>query len=124
MLILDAQERTHPIDEIGQVTTAEEVIGLQEAVREIYVDPLIKQYIVALASATRSHESVYLGASPRGSLALMRASQAFAMLEARDFVQPDDVKVLAYPALGHRIIVSAAAPVRNIEPAPAVGVGT
>ena len=120
VLILDAQERTHPIDEIGQVTTAEEVIGLQEAVREIYVDPLIKQYIVSLASATRSHESVYLGASPRGSLALMRATQAFAMLEGRDFVQPDDVKVLAYPALGHRIIVSPAARVRNIEPAQVV----
>ena len=120
VLILDAQERTHPIEDLGEVTTAEEVIGLQEAVREIYVDPLIKQYIVALASATRSHESVYLGASPRGSLALMRASQAFAMLEGRDFVQPDDVKVLAYPALGHRIIVSPAARVRNIEPAQVV----
>ncbi len=120
VLIMDAQERTHPIDEIEQVTTAEEVVRLQEAVREIYVDPLIKQYIVSLASATRGHESVYLGASPRGSLALMRASQAFAMLEARDFVQPDDVKVLAYPALGHRVIVSPAARVRNIEPAQVV----
>jgi MoxR-like ATPase len=120
VLILDAQERTHPIEEIGQVTTAEEVIELQDAVREIHVDPLIKQYIVSLASATRNHESVYLGASPRGSIALMRASQAFAMLEGRDFVQPDDVKVLAYPALGHRVIVSPAARVRNIEPAQVV----
>jgi MoxR-like ATPase len=78
---------------------------------------LIKQYVVSLVNATREHEAVYLGSSPRGSLALMRATQAYAMLEGRDFVQPDDVKLLAYPALGHRVIVSPAARVRSITAA-------
>ena len=120
VLIMDAQERRHPIDTIGQVATADEVVGLQDAVSQVHVDPLIKQYIVTLVNATRDHESVYLGASPRGSLALMRAAQAYAMLERRDFVQPDDVKLLAYPTLGHRLIVSPAARVRNIDPAQIV----
>jgi MoxR-like ATPase len=120
VLIMDAQQAAHPIDSLEQVTSSEEVLALQEAVRGIYIDPLIKQYIVALVSATREHESVYLGASPRGSLALMRATQAMAMLDARDYVQPDDVKLLAYPTLGHRVIVSPGARVRNIESAQIV----
>ena len=91
------------------------MLELQGAVREVYVDPLIKQYIVSLVNATRDHESVYLGSSPRGSLALMRATQAYAMLDGRDFVQPDDVKLLAYPTLGHRVIVSPGARVRDID---------
>ena len=120
VLVMDAQQEQHPIESLDQVTNAEEVIELQHAVREVYIDPLIKQYIVTMVNATREHESVYLGASPRGSLALMRASQAYAMLVGRDFVQPDDVKRLAYPTLGHRVIVSPAARVRNIESAQIV----
>jgi MoxR-like ATPase len=117
VLVMDAQQVAHPIDELPEVTTREEVVGLQAAVRGIYIDPLIKQYIVSLVGATRTHESVYLGASPRGSLALMRATQAFALLDGRDFVQPDDVKVLAYPTLGHRVIVAPGARVRDIDSA-------
>ena len=120
VLVMDAQQAQHPIEALEQVTTAEEVLELQAAIREVYIDPLIKQYIVTMVNATREHESVYLGASPRGSLALMRASQAYAMLEARDFVQPDDIKLLAYATLGHRVIVSPAARVRNIESAQIV----
>ncbi len=120
VLVMDAQQQQHPIESLEQVTNAEEVIELQQAIREVYIDPLIKQYIVTMVNATREHESVYLGASPRGSLALMRAAQAYAMLEARDFVQPDDIKRLAYPTLGHRVIVSPAARVRNIESAQIV----
>jgi MoxR-like ATPase len=115
VLIMDAQQAEHPIEALEQVTSASEVLELQEAVRQIYIDPLIKQYIVTLVNATREHESVYLGASPRGSLALMRTTQAIAMLDGRDFVQPDDVKMLAYPTLGHRVIVSPGARVRNID---------
>ena len=115
VLVMDAQQSAHPIDSLDRVTTAAEVVELQAAVREVYIDPLIKQYIVTLVNATRDHESVYLGASPRGSLALMRCAQAWALLDGRDFVQPDDIKLLAFPALGHRVIVSAAARVRNIE---------
>ncbi|MEZ4553512.1 MAG: AAA family ATPase [Dehalococcoidia bacterium] len=115
VLVMDAQQGGHPIESLDQVTSADEVLELQGAVREIYIDPLIKQYIVSLVNATREHESVYLGASPRGSLALMRAAQAFALLDGRDFVQPDDVKALAYTTLGHRVIVSPGARVRGID---------
>ncbi|MEX2445959.1 MAG: MoxR family ATPase [Dehalococcoidia bacterium] len=120
VLIMDAQQQSHPIESLAAVTTAEEIGELQEAVGRIYVDPLIKQYVVSLVNATREHESVYLGASPRGSLALMRATQAHAMLDGRDFVQPDDVKLLAYPTLGHRVIVSPSARVRDIDSAQIV----
>ena len=81
--MLDEQQVSHPVDSIQPVTDASEIQQLQRAVREIYIDPLIKQYIVGLAGATRQHESVYLGASPRGSIALFRTSQAHALLEAR-----------------------------------------
>ena len=87
---------------------------MQRAVKDIYVDPLIKQYIVSIVDATRKHGSVYLGASPRGSLALYRTCQARALLDGRDFVVPDDVKELAYATLGHRIIVSPSARVKNV----------
>jgi len=114
VLIMDRQQLRHPVDEIGQVTDASEILRLQDAVKGIYVDPLIKQYIVQLVEATRHHEAAYLGASPRGSLALFRTAQAFALLSGRDFVIPDDVKALAVAALGHRVIVSPAARVKNI----------
>ena len=120
VLVMDAQQEQHPIETLEEVITPGEVLELQDAVSQIYVDPLIKQYIVSLVTATRQHESVYLGASPRGSLALMRATQAHAMLHGRDFVQPDDVKLLAYPTLGHRIIVSPSARVRDIDSAQIV----
>jgi MoxR-like ATPase len=113
VLVLDAQQQQHPVETIGQVTNAQEVLQLQAAVKEVYVDPLIKQYIVALANATREHEAVYLGASPRGSLALFRTSQARALLDGRDFVTPDDVKDLALVTLGHRIIMSPGAKVKG-----------
>ena len=114
VLVLDQQQITHPIETIKQITDANEILQLQRAVKEIYVDPLIKQYIVQLANATREHESVYLGASPRGSLALFRTSQAKALLEARDFVTPDDVKELALVTLGHRVSLSPGAKVKGV----------
>ena len=113
ILVLDAQQTTHPVDAIRQVTDAKEIVQLQRAVKEIYVDPLIKQYIVEITNATREHEAVYLGASPRGSLAMFRTSQARALLEGRDFVTPDDVKELALVTLGHRIIMSPGAKVKG-----------
>ncbi len=114
VLMMDAQQVVHPIEALGQVTDPNEITGVQRAVKEIYVDPLIKQYIVGLVDTTRQHESVYLGASPRGSLALYRTSQARALLDGRDFVIPDDVKELAYTTLGHRVIVSPSARVKSV----------
>jgi MoxR-like ATPase len=119
--VLDLQEQRHPIDEISQVTTSAEILQLQRAVRDVYVDPLIKQYIVSLANTTREHEAVYLGASPRGSLALFRTSQAQAMLNGRDFVVPDDAKELAFVTLAHRIIVSPGSRVKGVTAADVVG---
>jgi len=117
VLIMDRQQKKHPIEDLEQVTEPPEILGVQRAVREVYVDPLIKQYIVGIVDATRRHESVYLGASPRGSLALHRTCQARALLDGRDYVLPDDVKELAYAALGHRIIVSPSARVKTITSA-------
>jgi MoxR-like ATPase len=114
VLMMDNQQVSNPLDTIGKVTDPEEISSIQRAVKEIYVDPLIKQYIVAIVDTTRQHENVYLGASPRGSLALYRTSQARALLDGRDFVIPDDVKELAYTTLGHRVIVSPSARVKSI----------
>ncbi|MGE3075288.1 MAG: AAA family ATPase [Dehalococcoidia bacterium] len=120
VLVLDQQQTAHPIESLQQVTDANEILQLQRAVREIYVDPLIKQYIVQLSNATREHEAVYLGSSPRGSLALFRTSQAKALLEGRDFVTPDDVKELALFTLAHRVIVSPGAKVKGMTQADVV----
>jgi MoxR-like ATPase len=114
--ILASQLLAHPIDEIGEVITADELLSLQQRTKAIYVDrPLIMQYIVDVATATREHQEVYLGASPRGSAALSRAAQARAALHGRDYVIPDDVKALAPATLAHRLIVSPAARIRNVD---------
>jgi MoxR-like ATPase len=112
--IIDGQRQAHPITKLAQVTDADEILMAQESVREIYVDELVKRYIVGLTDSTRHHDAVYLGASPRGSLALFRTSQAQALIDGRSFVLPDDVKGMAHPALEHRIILSAAARVKNL----------
>ena len=118
--IVERQQLAHPIEALEAVASAEDVIGLQRAIREIYVDDLVKRYIVALVDATRSREDVALGASPRASLALFRGAQAAALLGDRDFVLPDDVKRLAVPMLSHRMIVSAAARMRGTQSAEIV----
>src|SRR5439155_14702997 len=107
--ILEQQQHRHPIDALQQVASDEELRLVQEAVRAIHADKLIRQYVVDVAQATRDHPDVYLGASPRGSLSLFRAAQARSVLQGRNFVIPDDVKAMAVPALAHRVIVSPAA---------------
>ncbi|MCL0029025.1 MoxR family ATPase [Dehalococcoidia bacterium] len=114
MSIIGDQQTSHPMDDLQAVAGPNEVTRLQEAVKQIYVDDLIKRYVVSLVDATRSHPDISLGSSPRGSLALFRGAQATALLRDRDFVLPDDVKGLAVPILSHRIIVSAAARMRGI----------
>ena len=115
IVILDEQKRVHPIDDLEEVLSLEELRAMQDGVREIYVDSSVSEYIVRLVTATRNHPDVYLGASPRGSLALYRAGQAFAALSGRDYVIPDDVKAVAVPALAHRTIVKTAATVRDVD---------
>jgi MoxR-like ATPase len=112
--ILDAQQFAHPITTLEQAVSQEELLETQEAVKEIYVDDLIKTYIIDLCTATREHPDVYLGASPRGSLALYRTSQILAAIRQRDYVIPDDVKYLAEATLAHRLIISPAARIKNV----------
>lgn len=115
ILILERQQRDHPVDGIEPVTSGDELLTVQKAVREVFVDDLIRRYIVDLATATRQHPDVYVGASPRASLSLLRASQALALLRGRDYVTPDDVKALAGAALAHRVIVQPAARVKDVS---------
>ena len=116
VIVIERQQHTHPIENLGQVVEVLELVELQTAVRGVYVDPLIKQYTVSLVGATRKHPAVRLGASPRGSLALFRASQARALLDDRDYVLPDDVKALAEPTLSHRLALNPSALARGIDP--------
>jgi MoxR-like ATPase len=102
--IMNRQQYQHPIDSLKPVATAADLEMLQAAVRGIYVDDLVKQYIAAVVAATRNHPAIFLGASPRGSLALYRTAQARAMINGRDYVLPDDIKALAESVLAHRMI--------------------
>ena len=114
--ILDSQQYQHPIEGISQVVSVEELLEAQEAVKEVYLDPLIKEYIVGLMTATRGHPDIYLGASPRGSLALYKTSRALAAAQNRDYVIPDDIKGLAEATLAHRLIVSPSARIKDVNP--------
>ena len=122
MEILIRQKESHPIDSLGQVVSVAELLELQTTVRrDVEVSPLVREYIVALVSASREHPEVYLGASPRGSLSLFRGCQARAALLGRDYAIPDDVKALAVPALSHRLILSPSARIRNVSAPDVVG---
>ena len=114
--VIDGQRAGHPIESLQSVTTADEIQEMQRATREVYVDDLIKQYIVTIISATRDHADIALGASPRGSLFLYRGAQALALIRGRDYALPDDVKELIVPIMRHRIIISAAARMRGVDP--------
>jgi MoxR-like ATPase len=117
MAILDAQQFAHPIERLTQIANAAELVDVQEQLKTVYVDPLIKQYIVQIVDQTRKHPDVYLGASPRGALTLYRTTQARASIHGRDYVIPDDVKALTAATLGHRIIISPAARIKGVSPA-------
>jgi MoxR-like ATPase len=121
IMILDGQQYVHPIEKLEQAIAAEELIEAQEEVKKIYLDPMIKEYIVGVVEATRNHPEVYLGASPRGSLALFKTSQALAAIEGRDYVIPDDIKALAEVTLAHRIIISPTARLKNVSTRAVVG---
>jgi len=113
--ILDSQQDHHPIQDLDQIVTREALMQIQDAVKQVYVDDRIKEYIVTITQATREHPDVYLGASPRGSLSLFKTARALAAAKNRDFVLPDDIKELAIPTLAHRIIVNPSARIKNIS---------
>ncbi|MEN6301036.1 MAG: MoxR family ATPase [Anaerolineaceae bacterium] len=113
--ILEDQQFKHPIESLQQIISVEELLAMQEAVKEVLVSAPIKKYIVNLSRQTRSHSEVYLGVSPRGSLALFKCAQARAAILGRNYVTPDDIKVLASPTFGHRIILNPSARIRDIN---------
>jgi MoxR-like ATPase len=117
VLILDEQKRSHPLEELEVVCSVDEMRGMQSAIRDVYVDSSVAEYIVRIVNGTRNHPDVYLGASPRGSIALYRAGQALAGLLGRDYVIPDDIKALAEPALAHRLIIKTSASIHDVQAA-------
>ena len=113
--IISEQEIAHPITVLESVTTPAGIVEMQETVNTIYVDSLIREYIVKLTESTRSHPEVYLGASPRASLGLFKTARALALIRERDYVIPDDVKFLAPTVLSHRIILASSARMQGIR---------
>jgi len=114
--MLDSQQFTHPVTRIEQVVPTEELMAAQEQIKSVHISDLIKEYIVSLVNVTRKHPDVYLGASPRGSLALYKTGQARAAILGRDYVIPDDIKALAIETLAHRLIISPSARIKNVDP--------
>jgi MoxR-like ATPase len=103
--ILTAQEHTHPLEKLGSCVSLSEVLELREAVEQTRISEELKRYVVDLVSATRTAKGVQLGASPRASLALMKAAQALALFDAIDFVTPDQIQELAVPVIAHRLVM-------------------
>lgn len=112
-MVLTRFRKNNPLDSLEPVTEAEELLVLQKLCRRVYVDTSVRDYIVGLVRATRKHGDVKLGASPRASLSLHRAAQALAAARGRVHILPDDVKLLAAPALAHRLIVKTEARLRE-----------
>jgi MoxR-like ATPase len=113
--ILDSQRLQHPIDSLKPIAESKDVMDAVESIKSIFVSPAAKRYVTDLTRRTRQSGDIYLGASPRGTLALSRASQARAAMAGRDHVLPDDIKDVAVAVLGHRIIVSPAARLRELS---------
>lgn len=114
--ILEEQRITHPIEEISSVTTLEELGEFQQFSRRVFIKPSLRDYIIRLSTETRSHPDVLVGASIRGSLGLMRTAQAWALIDGRDYVTPDDIKAMALMVLAHRIIMLPSAQLAGVKP--------
>jgi MoxR-like ATPase len=115
--MLENQRRiTHPVTDLRPVAKAEEILPLQEGVTQIHVAPAVRDYLLTLVDATRSEPNLRIGVSPRGSLALYRAAQAYAALHNRDYVTPEDVKEMAPSVFRQRMLLSSEAFVRGVVP--------
>jgi MoxR-like ATPase len=107
----------HPIDDLQTVVPAADVLACQEAVRDIHVDDKLRRYVLEIVQGTREHDDVALGGSPRASIALFRTAQAYAAVNGRSFVLPDDVKRMVQPVLAHRLILRPESRLRKVTPA-------
>ncbi len=114
LLMLGNLQKRHPIDSLKPVVSGKDIVDCQQVVRDIHVDPKVRQYILQLVTQTRENSHLSLGGSPRASIALFRASQALAAMRGRNFVLPDDVKSIAVPIMSHRIIVKPESRLRRI----------
>ena len=113
--IIERVEKEHPLSRLGSVVTPADIISLQDASISVYVDHVIKQYIVNIVELTRHREQISLGASPRASIGLFHTCKALALIKGRDYVIPDDVKELATPVLAHRLVLSPAARIAGVS---------
>lgn len=113
--MLNRTVKRHPIDQVQAVITKKELVEVQEQVQEVFIDEKVKRYIVKLVTGTREHQAVYLGVSPRGSIALMKAAKSYAYIQNRDYVIPDDIQYLAPFVLAHRIILNSEARFQGIS---------
>lgn len=114
--LLSRLQFQHPIDKLEQVANTQEILKAQEIIKQVHVDQSLRNYIVKLIHSLRNHSQVYLGASPRGSLAIFKGAQALAAIEGRDYVVPDDIKLMARCALPHRVILKPGAQLNGFEP--------
>ena len=114
--MLDRMQHSHPIDDLPTVASAAEVIACQEAIRSVYVDDQVRNYLLQIVEKTRNHEDVRFGGSPRALIALYRTSQAVAAMAGRDYVMPDDVKRMVMSVLAHRIILRPESRLRKVTP--------
>lgn len=113
--VLDRQQLRHPIDSLSSVIELKPLLYAMEEVKKVFVSDPIKRYIVDLINRTRQNNDIYLGASPRGSLALYRTGQVMASMAGREYVLPDDIKKLAVPVLAHRVIVGTEARLKELS---------
>ena len=113
--IMKSQNFDHPINSISQVITEEEILFMQEEIKKVHVSEEIMQYIIRIIDATRENDNIYLGASPRGSLALYRLGQCRAAFNSRDYVIPDDIKQVSFPVIAHRIIFKPSIQMQDFE---------
>jgi len=115
MEVLTRVQIQAPIEKLEAVVSTEELVLLQNEVKQVYVDETIKRYIVEMSIGTRTHPHVYLGVSPRGSIALMKAAQSYAFMQGRDYVIPDDVQSLIKAVFVHRLIVKSEAKFEGVS---------
>lgn len=113
--IMKSQNFDHPINSITQVITEEEILFMQEEIKKVHVSEEIMHYIIRIIDATRENDNIYLGASPRGSLALYRLGQCRAAFNSRDYVIPDDIKQVSFPVIAHRIIFKPSIQMQDFE---------
>ncbi|MDQ2085996.1 MoxR family ATPase [Herbivorax sp. ANBcel31] len=114
--ILSRFQQNNPLDQLKPVSTSKDILDIQNKVKTVYSDKTINDYIVEIVNETRTHPNIHLGASPRGSLSLFRASQAWALYNNRNYVIPEDVKYMAMPVLSHRIIMKQEAKLKKLTP--------